>query len=75
MTSSLESKLFPVIAVPIWSLVPTRIGILKALFDGYLGPRYPSSILGAVIFASGQHVENLRKLLQRRPLSNLIVNL
>ena len=51
MTSSIESKLFPVIAVPIWfwSLVPTRVGILKALFDGYLGP----------VFASGQHVENL----------------
>ena len=65
MTSSIESKLFPVIAVPIWSLVPTRIAILKVLLDGYLGP----------VFASGQHVENLRKLLQRRPLSNLIVNL
>ena len=49
MTSSTESKLYPVIAVPIWSLIPTRIGILKALFDGYLGP----------VFASDQHVENL----------------
>ena len=49
MTSSIELKLFPVIAVPIWSLVPTRIGILKALFDGYLG----------LVFGSGQYVENL----------------
>ena len=49
MTSSNESKLYAVIAVPIRSLIPTRIGILKALFDGYLGP----------VFASGQHVENL----------------
>jgi hypothetical protein len=49
MTSSIESELFAVIAVHIWSLIPTRTGILKALFDGYLDP----------VFASGQHVKNL----------------
>ena len=38
MTSSNVSKSFVVIANPIWSLTPFRLGIFQALFEGYLEP-------------------------------------
>ena len=42
MTSSFDSKFFAVIAVPILSLVPTKIRFLEELSDGYHEPFFAS---------------------------------